>query len=325
MQNLIICWLDANQCVHKLHSWIEVASGLKVRSKWGRKLKKSVVLPKVKNEGSDISLTGPFSNREIEKLFSGKEFESVDFRECKFIDLVTADEIAKAKSIRSLSVWSKISRSAFSRLMHVSGLKEVFVLDFAGSGRLRDFRMAADVEIFLSYYAVSGADMLEIANLPKLKSLTAHSAEFGVNALERLVLVETLRQIDFEAVTFTDEMAAALSKSKFITDVVLPATQLSRAGLQSICEMTQLRYLDIWANGFIAGDLDLLAGHPTLEIIELGDMGVDRNRRLRAFDLIPKLDKIPSLNTVYFENVVTSEMEAEYLNKRYKFRLMQEA
>jgi hypothetical protein len=297
---------------------------MEYRMRWGRKLKRKIILPKFKAEGDDISLSGPLLVNQIEEAFAGKSFSNVDIRDTNFIDLKAAEAICRAKSIRSLAIWSRISRAAFSCLVNAEGLHESLVSKFAGCGRLRNFNSARDLETFRAFYTLSSADLIEIANLPKLNSLTAHAAEFGTKALARLAEMSTLRSVDFEAVTITDDMAKALAKSRSITDVVVPATCLTRGGLGYFSEMPQLRYIDIWANGLRADALDLFDGHPSLEILELGSMGYDANRVLNARDIIPKLEKMPKLNTVYFENVATTAEEEAFLGSRYKFRLVQE-
>ena len=50
----------------------------------------------------------------------------------------------------------------------------------------------------------------------------------------------------------------------------------------------------------------------------------DPDRVLHARDIIPQLEKLPKLTTVYFENVATTDEECAYLKSRYTFRLMQE-
>jgi hypothetical protein len=205
--------------------------------------------------------------------------------------------------------------------MQLPGLKEVFVFEFAGSGRLRGFEKAIGVEIFRSCYALKSADLIEIANLPMLHTLFAQSAEFGLNAVEKIRAVDTLRVVDFEGVPFTDRMARSIARSKSLTHLGLPATQLTKAGLGHISEMSQLTYLDVGANGFTADDLNVLAGHPSLEIIELGGGGDDEDERKLASAYIPKLEKMPALTTVYFDGVKTTEDEAAYLSNRYKFKI----
>ena len=303
---------------------MKAARSVKVRTKWGRKLKRKVVPPKIKTEGDDISLSGPIRLGQIKDTFAGRSFNSVDFRDTNFIDLQIAYAICQATSIRSIGIWSNISRAAFSRLMNAEGLQEALVSGFAGSGRFRDFASANAVVDFRSFYGLNGLDLVEIANLPNLISLTAHGAEFGTKAMQRLAEMPTLRQVDLEAVTITDEMSRALSKSRSVTDVVVPATRLTKMGLRHISEMPQLRYIDIWANNFQANALEMFAGHPALEIVELGTMGYDPDRVLHARDIIPQLEKLPKLTTVYFENVATTDEECAYLKSRYTFRLMQE-
>jgi hypothetical protein len=299
---------------------IEVAGALKARTKWGTKRRRRIILPKVKNDGSDIALSGPFSNREIAEIFLAKEFHTVDFRDFKLIDLAAAAGIAEAAKIEILSAWNKITRPALSDLMKTPGLKEAIVLEFRGSGRLRDFDKAADVETFRSFHPLVNTDIAQIAKLPKLHTLVAHRAEFGLRAVDKIRAIETLRVVDFEAASFTDEMAESLSRSTTITHLGLPATQLTKAGFNHISEMAQLMYLDVWANRLSAEDFDVLAGHPNLEIIELGGGGDDDDERKPASAYIPKLEKMPALTTVYFEGVRTTDEEAAYLNSRYTFR-----
>ncbi len=296
---------------------------MKARTKWGKSQKRKVKQAKVKLEGNDIELTGPFPNAKITALFKDKTFDSVSFRDFNFIDKVTAECIVSAASIKFLHLWDKITRPAFSRLMQTNGLVDIFAPMFVGPGRLREFDKTREVEFFRSFYHnLTNADFIEISKLPKLHALIAHGANISVKAIESIRAMTTLRVVDFEGVNFTDEMAIGLAKSTSITDVLVPASQLSTAGLKYISQMPQLRYIDIWANGFIADDLDVLIGHPNLEALEIGSMDSENPSRLKATDVIPKLERMPALKEVYFENVETTEEEYAYLNSRYKFRLL---
>ncbi len=292
------------------------------RTKWGKKKQKVTILPKVKVEGENITLSGPFSTREIAKIFNCARFDTVEFRDLRLIDKKVAAEIGTVEKIRNLHVASRVTRPALSVLMQIRGLEEVYFHDFAGAGRLRDFNKAKDVDFFRTYYTLKSADFIEISKLPKLQKLCAHCSEIGVRALDNIQAMPSLREVDFEAILFTDELAKILAKSTSITDIRLPATQLSTTGLKYISQMPQLRYIDIWANGFAADDLDLLIGHPSLEALEIGSMGRESPSRLKAVDVILKLEKMPGLKEVYFQNVDTTEEEYAYLNSRYKFRLL---
>jgi hypothetical protein len=298
----------------------EVAGILRVRTKWGKKRIKRIIPPKIETNQGNAELTGLFSNRELSAIFQSKHFDEVRLCDGKLIDLGAAECIATAASVRRLSVWSRVTRPAFSRLMNVSGLKEALVSEFAGSGRLRNLDRASDVETLRSLRGLNSIDILEVAKLPKLKSLIAQCSEFGLNATDAIRSMQTLQVIDFEGVLFSDEMAKSLSKSKSLTHLGLPATGLSTISLKHISEMPQLTYLDIWANGFVADDLDVLAGHSNLQILELGGFGDDDDERKRASAYIPKLEKMPALTTVYFEGVHTTQEEAAYLKNRYIFK-----
>jgi hypothetical protein len=205
--------------------------------------------------------------------------------------------------------------------MQIPGLRDIYVPGINGQGRLRDFEKVAMATTFRNYYGLRTADLFEIAKLPKLQTLTAQFCNFGLKAVSALSQVASLRSIDFEGVKFTDQMAASLSTSNSIKDIMLPATGLSLSGLKSIIRMQQLTHLDVWANRFSADDLKVLAGHPNLEKIELGGFGT---KQIEARDIIPILETMPALKTVYFEGVTTTNEEAALLQGRYEFRLLNE-
>ena len=297
---------------------------MKVRTKWGKKRRKKIILPTITLEGSDASISGPVTIRQLQELFIGKEFNSVDLRDMRFLDLAATEPITKAKAIQKLTIWGKITRPAISQLLQVPGIKEAVIFQLAGIGCLRNFTNVRELEDLRVFYTLNSFDFYEIAKLPKLRKLTAHNAEVGVKAITAITRAQSLQYIDLEGAILTDSMAEALAKSQTIIDLVVPATSISAAGLRHISEMPQLRYIDIWANNLSADALDMFAGHPALEVLELGTMGYDASRVLHARDIIPKLEKIPNLNTVYFENVAMNDEEYAYLNSRYKFRLMQE-
>jgi hypothetical protein len=296
---------------------------MKARTKWGKSQKRKLKPSKVKIDGDNVELTGPFSNAKIAELFNGKSIDSASFHDFKFIDKAAAECVATAASIKFLHLWDDITRPALNKLILINGLIDIYTPMLIGPGRLRDFEQAHHLEIFRSFYHnLTNADFIEISKLPKLHTLIAHGANIGVKAIENIQAMPTLRVVDFEGVNFTDKMANSLAKSTSITDVIVPATQLSTTGLKYINQMPQLRYLDIWANGFTADDLDVLIGHPSLEKLEIGSMDSESPFRLKAADVIPKLEKMPALKEVYFENVDTTEEEHAYLSSRYKFRLL---
>jgi hypothetical protein len=273
-------------------------------------------------EGRNISLSGKLSLLKLAELFEGATFDEAEFRRFMLINVAAAKEINKASGLEKLSVWSGITRPALNELIGICGIKEISVFEFSGIGRLRNFSKAADLEVFRCLFSLKTHDIFELARLPKLHTLTAHCSQFGLKAVEKINQIQTLHTVDFEAVTFSLEMVRSLAKSTSIKNLMLPATGLTRRGLDAIGQMQQLTYLDIWANGFIAEDLDALVGHPSLEKIELGGMEDSKEFMLKASDVIPKLEKMPALKTVHFENVLTTDEEALHLKSRYEFKCL---
>jgi hypothetical protein len=285
------------------------------------KKRKKKSLPRIKTQGDSIELSGKLSIRKIVETFENNEFDQVNIDNFRLIDLEVSRAIAKASIIKGIDLRSPTSRAALSVLMQIPGLRQVFISEFQGHGRLRDFAKAAEVTTLRNHYGLRTADFFEIAKLPKLKTLIAQFCDFGLRAVSALSKAPSLQIVDFEGVTFTDEMAAELATSNSIKDVMLPCTNLSLHGLSFIARMQQLRYLDVWANGFSADDLKVLAGHPKLEKIELGGAVP---KYIEAHDIIPILDTMPALKTVYFEGVNATDEEVVFLKSRYEFRLLNE-
>lgn len=111
-------------------------------------------------------------------------------------------------------------------------------------------------------------------------------------------------------------MAGTLATSKMISQLDVGATRLGPKGLQLICQMTQLRELDIWALDIEESDLDMLAALSNLEYLSVG--GYDEQTVLTAKGVLPRIAQLPSLKRLWIDGIPLTSDEVAKLEKRYE-------
>lgn len=127
--------------------------------------------------------------------------------------------------------------------------------------------------------------------------------------------METLTYLDLEASNLTDDLASILSTSTRIVSLDIGATRVGLKGLQSICRITQLRELDIWALDIQEGDLDCLAGLTNLEYLSVG--GYDEQTVLTAKGVLPRIAQLPSLKRLWLDGMQLTKDELAGLERQY--------
>jgi hypothetical protein len=93
----------------------------------------------------------------------------------------------------------------------------------------------------------------------------------------------------------------SISLSTTIEKLDVGATQLTSQGLKYLCNMIQLRALDIWVIDFNNTDLHLLTQLPKLEYLSIGHF--DKQTKLTAQAVIPFLKILPSLKQIWLDGI----------------------
>ena len=153
--------------------------------------------------------------------------------------------------------------------------------------------------------------------MPNLEELGAQCAMISTRALDNILSLPKLRNLDLEETEFDDKMATALASSSTIEALDVGATRVTAKGLRSICTMSQLRSLDIWALDIQEKDLDLLNDLPNLEYLSIG--GHDDQTTLTSKGVLPRLAAFPSLKRVWLDGITLSSSERAALERRYEY------
>jgi len=132
-----------------------------------------------------------------------------------------------------------------------------------------------------------------------------------------LLKLPNLISLDLEATRFDDKAAAMMATSKVIKVLSISATKITKRGLKSICQMSQLESLDIWSTDICENDLKLLLRLENLEYLSLG--GYQGQTSLTLKGIMPYLEKMPSLRRLWLDGVVLTEAEKKVMQSRYEY------
>ncbi|MGX9144088.1 hypothetical protein [Mesorhizobium sp. 128a] len=244
------------------------------------------------------------------------QYDEVYIRWKKLFAKADAEDLRAIRSVGRVQIWCDITRAAINSVVQISDIKELHLLGIAGSGRLVGFREAESLEDFSCQWGVSSSDLFEIAQLPTLRKLTAHSAHVTKDSLAALLSNPSLTELDFEESNFTDDFAQMVSESKIITNLELGSTDVTKEGLRAICSMSQLRWLDIWSTKIAEHDLDVLTQLPNLEYLSIG--GHDEQTSFTAAGTLPLLYGMPALKAVWLDGLHVTRREWDELNERFE-------
>jgi hypothetical protein len=195
------------------------------------------------------------------------------------------------------------------------GLEEISLFDLHRHGSLGKMPRPTKLHTLRCGW-LSSDDLLKIADLPGLRTLSAQYARLSVAAVSGLARMESLSDLDLEGSDLTDDLAAILSTSSRIVSLDIGATCVGPKGLQHICEMTDLRELDIWALDIQESDLDMLSGLAKLEYLSVG--GHAGQAVLTARGVLPRIAKLPSLRRLWLDGIPLTPDEVAGLERRYE-------
>lgn len=257
----------------------------------------------------------PLSEANTQVFKEKSHFDEIYIREKNLITTDIAKKYFRINSVSSLSLWCGVTRAAMRHIISLPNLTELLVFELKKSGRISGFREARHLTYFNCVFGLTEIDLLEVAKCQNLERLSAQQSTVTSKALDAILAMPFLREVDFEDSNFNDEHAKIIARSNGIETLDLGGTRITKTGLKHICSMTQLRALDIWSNDIQADDLDLLSELTNLEYLSVG--GIDDQTRFTAQNTIPKLDKIPSLKRIWLDGIKLTPEERTYLNERY--------
>lgn len=266
-----------------------------------------------KNDRS-ISIS-PFSAKDFRALQKHKRIDCLSITNQKVITAAIAKGFTTLQSVGHLFLWCSTTRTAMRHIISIPDLEELDILEIQYPGILENFSSACSLKIFRCHHCLSEDDLLEISKLPNLQELGAQYSAITPAALDGLLNISSLIHLNLEGTGFNDEMARMIKRSTRIKKLDLGATQLTSKGLQDVCQMPQLRSLDIWAINIVEKDLDLLSNLTKLEYLSIG--GDDGQTVLTLKGVLPYLQKLPLLNKIWLDGLSVTENEEKILKKQY--------
>jgi hypothetical protein len=273
----------------------------------------------LENEDEWLSLVGPFSTKTKKLQFLNKyhRIENLSLTKQPLLTAKLARNFSILQSVGWLWLWCSITRTALQYIITIPDLEKLDILEIKKPGKLKNFDQANSLKEFRCNHYMSEADLLEIAKLPILEKLGAQNSSITPKALNALLQIPKLEDLDLEATNFDDDMAAIVSASKSIKHLAIGASRMTSKGLKKICEMSQLHSLDIWATDIAESDLDLLSNLSNLEYLSIG--GYDDQTVLTAKGVLPRLKEIPSLKRIWLDGIYLTENEKRLLIEEYEY------
>ena len=272
---------------------------------------------KIKEEGKNISIEGPYSESDLRGLGRYGEIEKLSLTKLKNLTVKIAEGLCSLKSVKELFLWSSVNRTAMRHVITIPDLEILDILEIRNPGKLVKFSEAIKLQIFRCNHYMSEADLLEICNLPKIEEIGAQNSEITKRALEALLCLPHLTNLDLEATNFTDKLAAIIAKSRTIKHLSVGASKLTAKGLESISALSQLESLDIWSIDVGETDLAPLLKLQNLEYLSVG--GCEDQSRLTYKGIKPYLNELPSLKRLWLDGIVLNDAEKLEMNNKYEY------
>lgn len=261
-----------------------------------------------------ISIEVPISAKQMRSLDPHEPTDELSVSSQRIFDLQRARALSSWQSIRSISIRSMTTKAAIRQLLSVSGLEELNISSLHEHSSIKGMPKPTSLRTFRCGW-LRRDDLLNIAELPSLTTLSAQNSMLSNDVLKKLISMEDLTNLDLEASNLDDEMAAMLATSKKISQLDIGASRVGRRGLQSICNMAQLRELDIWALDIQENDLDMLGALSNLEYLSVG--GYDEQTVLTAKGVLPRIAQLPPLKSLWLDGIVLTKDEVVKLEKRH--------
>lgn len=261
-----------------------------------------------------VSLDAARSRRRVRSLTPDRAVDQLDVSRVRLFDAELARDVSGWQRIRKINLWTTATKAALRQVLVAPGVEEINVLGLSKHGSLKGMAKPETLHTFRCGWLASG-DLREIAGLPGLRVLGAQHVSLSQTSVSSLVGMEALVDLDLEGSDLTDDLAAILSTSPGIVSLAIGATRVGPKGLRSICRMTQLRELDIWALRIEESDLDCLEALGNLEYLSVG--GHQEQTVLTAKGVLPRLARLPALKRLWLDGIALTEEEAAALERRY--------
>jgi hypothetical protein len=263
-----------------------------------------------------LTLEGPLTIKNLRASKPVGIVEHVVISGCRLLHKKLAEEIATWDGVKQITISLSTTRAALRVLLNIPTLEQLDAGFIHKHGSFENVEMSDTLGV-LTCMGLGKAELLEISKLPNLTNLNIRHASLSVKVVEAIAAMPKLVMIDLENSALNDEMVTALSKSSSLSELWIGGTKISRKGLKRICGMRQLRELDIWALNINESDLEMLKSLHNLSYLVVG--GYDGQTRMTAKGVLPRLEKIPNLTSIWLDGIKCTDAEISKLKLKYDY------
>lgn len=255
-----------------------------------------------KNKLPALELLASYKDKPIEYLY---------IRSDKTVTTEVTRLIKDIGSVKELTVWSPMTRTALRDCFSISGLESLNLFELVTPGKFIDTSKATQLKA-VNCMGASEIDLRIFSTLPALTILKAHSTDWSIELLNRII-AKPLKTLELEGSRLTYEMVSVINTSTTIINLDVGSSGLTGKGLALIAQMQQLESLDIWDTKVSADDLASLTNLPNLNYLSIG--GHCAQRYLNMEKAIPYLLKIPTLTSLWVDNILLSDEQLALLKR----------
>ncbi|WP_299923965.1 hypothetical protein [uncultured Pelagimonas sp.] len=259
--------------------------------------------------GGDVSLSNLRSIRPDHPL------ESLYLEDFALLHRDLALELVSWPGIETMVLNGPVTRQAMRQLVNIPSLSQLEVKNIHQHGRLDGLDIPTRLASVKIGFGASAKDIFAVAKGKGLAELSLEHSFCSTKAMTALSTLPLLKTLHLEGALFTDEHAAALSKSSGIRHLYVQTTQIGREGLADLCRMEQLETVDLWATGVKAEDLALLQDLPNLTDLSVGQF--EDEGSLTAEDVLPRIAKLKGLKRIWLDGITLSQDQKTALQERY--------
>ena len=269
-------------------------------------------------EDGTLSIEGRIPYQGIESAGSHRAYKKIEISNCGNLSARFARGLASYQQVEALWLWCDVFRTAMRYVLSSPALQVVDILCMERPGkRMPSFGEAVQLREFRCNLGLSESDLIAISHAPSLRALGAQNSCITSRVIHHLMENETLEALDLECSEVTDELVTELSQLKQLESLEVGNNPISGEGLKAICSMSQLKRLDIWNIEADIPALESLVSLSNLEYLSVGGV-LDGGREYSGDEIIPILDAIPSLHSVWLDGVSLTEEQKENLSERYE-------
>lgn len=265
-----------------------------------------------------VEIRGPISRPQHLSSAVPNNAEKIRIGDLRFFSGGLAAGLSSCNSLRELWIWCDVGRKAVAQILQLPSVEKLDLLCVRSpGGKMPSFKGADKLRVFRCNNFMNESDLLAISTSESLMELGAQSSRVSSRAVDAITSMPSLESVDFEGADFDDEMAEIISRSNRLTSLDIGASKLTAIGFQSVCQMKQLRSLDVWATNICDADLPLLDNLTNLEYLSVG--GYEDQEKITSAGILPVIERLPELKRLWVDGVKLQTAEADSLKEKYEY------